>query len=184
MLNLISISKSITKILVICAPLLSVSQASFADRIRHCNYAFNAQVKILNSFEEVVRSEVLFIGGQAAGKHGGVQANTARERARERIKSCLKNWISLDRNLSSFEISTCTNQNISGVAGFDIETSGRSLREEIAETLPDLCDSHRGNEVQVIVDNARLLVTGDNRCPSTLNLPRQDLLVGAFCQGL
>lgn len=167
------------------AALVFFAGSAHAERIRFCEYTFSAVVETHDISANVVRGEVLLVTGESAGRHGGVQANTARRRARDRIVSCVNDWNSMSGDLSSAEINACSNSNISAVPGFVVETEGKSLRETILENFPGLCaDVTSSEELLVNVTDARLLVTGDNGCPASRSYVPEQMLLGEFCQGL
>ncbi len=156
-----------------------------ADRVRHCAYTFSAIVETQDLFANVVREQVVLVNGDSAGKHGGIQANTARERAKDRIVSCVGDWNDISSDLGSDELNACTNANISSVPGFDVKTDGMSFRETIAELLPGLCaELTCSEEVLVRVSEASLIVTGDKGCPGARDYQAEEMLVGEFCLGL
>lgn len=156
-----------------------------AERVRHCDYTFNATVETEDLFANVVQEELLVIRGESAGKHGGIQANTARERARNRILSCVDSWNSMSSNLLSSDIVECTNANISGLPGFDVETGGGSLRDMLGGLLPGICaELTCSEEVLLRVKDAKLVISGDSGCPASRDYPLEEMLLGEFCAGL
>ncbi len=159
--------------------------ADAAERIRHCAYSFGANVETEDIDGKIVRREVLLVRGNAAGRHGGVQANKARNRARNAIRNCLAQWNRMSVGQKSSDLAVCTNRFISSVPGFDVETNGHSLRETIAEFFPNLCENLAlGKETLVRVSDASLLVSGDKGCPTSSDYSAEEMLLGEFCQGL
>lgn len=104
----------------ICLPLLACTSLSVqAERIRHCNLSLSTGPSVSGSdyngdsisYFPAVISAVTY----TAGKHGGVQANTARKRAVSRFKSCAQKLVdNPDKNAKS--IHECDNARVGSKA--------------------------------------------------------------------
>jgi len=144
-----------------------------ADRLRHCDAKLEISLQErdanLQGFSTSYRT--LYSNFKTAGFHGGIQANTARERARERLKSCVSYWFSDRSNLPSEKLNECDNSTVHSSASGD-DFLNRTLNQDIQEALVGnsawtaICGFHHFYKDQVYA-RARLTITGDNRCGET-----------------
>ena len=162
----------VTRILLV-AILGFYSLAAQADRLRHCDAKLEISLQERNaSLQGFTTSDwVLYSNFKTAGFHGGIQANTARERARERLKSCVSYWFTDRANLPSERPAECDNATVHSSASGD-DFLQRTMNGDIQEALIGntafnaICNFQHFYKDQVYA-RGRLTITGDNRCGST-----------------
>ena len=153
------------------------AQESRAERIRTCNFVMTDTVALLDAEFNVVGTFDEVMVGTTAGRHGGVQANTARGRARDRFNTCRSRWIfgSDPGATPSFQINECRNSNVGSNSRNDLarQSSNRSYRDYIAGVFgPEVCAfaQNRGlelSELSLIAIGNDSETSGDNRCGSS-----------------
>jgi hypothetical protein len=165
-------SLSLQRVLILFL-LTFFSLSAEADRLRHCDgkleVSLHERDDNLQGYGTSIRT--LYSNIKTAGKHGGVRANTARSRARERLKSCVSYWLGDRSNLPIEKQSECDNALVdSGAESDDFlnKTKGDNIAEALIGTsvYGSICNFQHFYNDQVHA-KAKLTITGNTNCGST-----------------
>ena len=153
------------------------AQESRAERIRTCDFVMTDTVTLLDNRLNVVGSFSETMAGTTAGRHGGIQANTARGRARDRFNGCRESWIfgSSKGSKQPSLINACRNSNVGSDASNDVfQLSGnQTYNDYIANVFrPEVCafvqeQGLDANVLLLVLTGNSSSTTGGNRCGSS-----------------
>jgi len=196
-MNLISWTLFMKRALYLTMPLLStlllsLPQFTLADRTRHCD----AKLTMTYTHSNAQQIQTQLTGIKTAGWHGGILANTARKRARNRLIECFGSWV--DDGNSAANIANCNNAHVSGgdrANDFESKIGNRTLDQYVASICDSFIDDWKVNRLSTekVVYTANgsgqvglaLDIWGDNRCSSgTIGGNRNISDFYAFCDDM
>lgn len=150
---------------------------SRAERIRTCGFEMTDTVVLIDRELNILGVFDAVMEGTTAGRHGGVQANTARGRARDRFNTCRDKWV-LEGNGGSTRplfIDECINSNVGSNTGRDVleQSNNLSHMEYLTEVFGlEVCELVEtegldGSLLSLVLIGNESRTFGDNRCGSS-----------------